>query len=115
MAFSCASALAEVMTQYEDLPLETRSGKTVKLRNLLMLSDSGLKSATVLLKSFTGSDNDADLTETLPKMRDLLLLVADDTTALKREMQDWPLAMYMNVIDEWQKVTAVGEAQGSES
>ena len=115
MTFSCSDALSEVATEYQDMPLETRAGKTVKLRNLLSLPGEGLKSAMVLLKAFSGATEGGDFADALPKMWDLLLLVADDTAALKKEMADWPLGMYMRVIEAWQEATSLGEAPDSES
>ena len=113
MTFSCDSALAEVQSEYESLPIETRAGKTVQLRNLLMLGEEGLKTAMVLVKSLDSEDSDP--TALMPKLRDLLLLVADNPTALKAEMKDWPLGMYMKVSDAWQETTELGEASDSDS
>lgn len=116
MTFSCAEAFAEVSAEYEDMPLTTRAGKALRLRNLLMLSDEGLKTAVTLLGTISGSDmKDIDsLTRLMPAMRDLLLLIADKPAELKKEVSDWPLGMYMHVIDEWQKVTQMGEASDSD-
>lgn len=49
---SCADLMAEAQTEYAALPLKTRGGKTVHLRNLLMLPREGLKTARVLLEAF---------------------------------------------------------------
>lgn len=119
MTFSCDDALSEIRSEYESMPLKTRSGKTVQLRNLLLLGDEGLKSATVILNALQQSD-DSDggidkLTILLPKMRDLLLLIADKPADLKAEMKDWPLGMYMRVTNAWQEVTELGEASDSDS
>ncbi|MFJ9408578.1 phage tail assembly protein [Streptomyces sp. NPDC101393] len=114
MTFNCADALAEVETNYRAMEMTTRAGKTVHLRNILLLPDTGLKTAMTILKSLDGKTEEG-VTETLPKLRDLLLMVADDPAALKVEMKDWPLAMAMNVVQEWQKVTDLGEAQPSDS
>lgn len=121
MALSCTDLMNEAAAQYEGVELETRAGKTVTLRNLLMLSEDGLKTARVLLGEFAknGENKDADSFENIeamvPRLRDLLLLVADDTAALKKEMQDWPLSMYLRAVDAWQETTQVGEAKGSDS
>ncbi len=111
---SCADLMAEVAQEYTGLPLETRAGTTVHLRNLLMLPPEGMKSARVLLGAV--GDGDAEELETVaPQLRDLLLLVADDPKALAREMADWPLGMSVRVISAWQEVTQMGEASDSES
>lgn len=117
MALSCADMMQEAESQYAALPLDTRAGKTVKLRNLLMLPEAGLKSANVLLTEFAKDDDKgADNLETLvPRLRDLLLLVSDNPTALKKEMEDWPPAMFVRVVDAWQSETQTGEAPGSAS
>lgn len=111
---SCATALKEIKSKYSDLPLKTRAGKTVKLRNLLMLDDDGLKAATAVLRSFADT-KDSDVAELMPKMRDLLLLIGDDRDALLSELEDWPLGMYQHVIEEWQGATEMGEASDSAS
>ncbi|MEV8056572.1 phage tail assembly protein [Streptomyces antimycoticus] len=114
MTFSCADAMAEVENDYKSFELETRAGKSVKLKNLLLLPDAGLKSAMTILGSLDGAKGAGDVSELMPKLRDLLVLVADDTAALKREMADWPVGMAMTVVSAWQEATELGEAQPSE-
>lgn len=119
MTFSCADALAEVEKDYSSMPLETRSGKTINLKNLLLLPGEGLKSARAILAAFKdakkGEDGEAAAFEMVDKLRDLLLLVADKPAELKKEMADWPLAMFLQAVDAWQEATELGEAQHSES
>ncbi|WP_338932637.1 phage tail assembly protein [Streptomyces netropsis] len=114
MALSCTDLMAEAAAEYTALELETRSGKAVQLRNILMLPEKGLKTASVILGKF-GESQTEDLEEMVPQIRDLLLLVADDPKALTAEMADWPLGMYVRVVDAWQEETQAGEAQGSDS
>ncbi|MGP3940508.1 phage tail assembly protein [Streptomyces sp. 6N106] len=114
MTFSCADAMAEVENEYQSFELETRAGKTVRLKNLLLLNDAALKSAMTILGSLDTAKEGGDVSELMPKLRDLLLLVADDTAALKKEMQDWPVGMAMSVVSAWQEATELGEAQPSE-
>lgn len=117
MAISCADLMAEAEEQYPGVELETRSGKTLTLRNLMMLSDEGIKSAQTVFDSFQGTDakEAGALDKMIPKMRDLLLLIASDTTAMKAEIKDWPPSMYLNALGAWQDATQVGEAEGSSS
>lgn len=117
MTFNCADALAEIEKDFTALEMTTRAGKTVKLRNLLLLPDEGLQSAMVILKSLDDAKEGGG-TETiglLPKLKDLLLLVADKPADLKKEMADWPLGMAMQVVQAWQEETELGEAQHSDS
>ncbi|MGK5728182.1 phage tail assembly protein [Streptomyces sp. URMC 124] len=109
--------MAEATSEYTGLDLETRSGKTVHLRNILMLSDKGLASARVILGRLGDSKTEdlEDLETLVPQIRDLLLLVADDSQALATEMEDWPLGMTLRVVDAWQEETQAGEAPGSDS
>lgn len=113
MTFSCDDALKEIESEYTAFPLKTRSGKTVNLRSLLMLGDEGLKTAQVVTSAL-GDDSGDDL-EKLGHMRNLLLLVADQPAVLKAEMKDWPIGMFMRVLDGWQVATALGEAEPSDS
>src|SRR5690606_26486026 len=111
--FSCDVAMAEISSQYTGLEMTTRAGKRVVLRNLLLLGDKGLKQAQKLISSF--QDARADGLRQMEQLRDLLMLLADDQAALREEISDWPLAMYVRVLDEWREVTEMGEAQGSAS
>lgn len=114
MSLSCAELMQEAKTEYVSVPLDTRSGKTVDLRNLLMLSPDGMSAARVLLASMEKvNDDDAELL--VSRFRDLLLLLADEPRVLADEMDDWPMAMYMRVINAWQEATQMGEAFGSDS
>ncbi|WP_253916805.1 phage tail assembly protein [Streptomyces sp. MNP-20] len=106
--------MTEAEAEYAALPLEVRKGGTVQLRNLLMLPPAGLKTARVLLEAFGDADTQ-DLEELVPQLRDLLLVVCDDTKALKAEMEDWPLGVYLRVVTAWQDVTQAGEVPDSES
>lgn len=118
MALSCTSLMAEAQTEYPGLTLDTRSGATVQLRNILMLPQEGLDAAQVVLKSFAAdkAKKDAEaIGDVVPKMRDLLLLVADDTDAMAEEMTDWPVGMFVRIVDAWQEATQAGEAEGSDS
>ncbi|MGG7570375.1 hypothetical protein [Streptomyces sirii] len=100
--------MAEAAAEYAGLELETRAGETVQLRNILMLPDDGLKAARVILGQF-GETGAQELEELVPQIRDLLLLVADDATALKAEMTDWPLGVFVRTVGEWQEETQVGK------
>ncbi|RKN09642.1 phage tail assembly protein [Streptomyces radicis] len=111
-ALSCADLMAEAQNEYEALPLETRAGQTVQLRNLLMLPPEGLKAAQVILSAF---EDGADLEKMGPQLRDLLLTVADDTKAMATEMRDWPLGMFMRVVTAWQEATQAPEVLDSAS
>lgn len=111
---SCADAMREVSSEYESLPLKTRSNKTVKLRHLFMLPDEGMKSARVILSSFGDKDAEESF-EMIGKMRDLLLLLADKPDELSGEMTDWPAGMFMKVVAAWQEATEMGEASDSQS
>ncbi|MEV3856066.1 phage tail assembly protein [Streptomyces sp. NPDC050095] len=110
---SCADLLSEAQTEYAALPLQTRAGNTVQLRNLLMLPREALKTARVLLEAF--EKNAENLEELEPKLRDLLLVVADDPKALDNEMKGWPLGMFVRVVNLWQEATQVPEAPDSAS
>ena len=107
---SCAELMAEAETEYTAMPLKTRAGRTVQLRNLLMLPENGLKSARVILDRF---DEGADLEKMMPQLRDLLMVVADDSKALQAEMEDWPLGMFVRVVTAWQEATQAPEAPES--
>ncbi|MFI1300705.1 phage tail assembly protein [Streptomyces noursei] len=106
--------MAEAAAEYEALPLETRAGDMVQLRNILMLPSDGLTAARAILAAF-GETGSQELEELVPKLRDLLLLVADNSAAMKAEMEDWPLGMYVQVVGAWQEETQVGEAPRSDS
>ena len=110
---SCSDLMAEAESEYTALPLATRAGGIVHLRNLLMLSPEGLNSARVILDAFGNAE--ADFTAMLPQMRDLLLLISDGPKVLAKEMQDWPLGMYVRVVEAWQGATQSGEALDSAS
>ncbi|MEU7200265.1 phage tail assembly protein [Streptomyces sp. NPDC045470] len=110
---SCADLMAETATEYASLPLATRAGADVHLRNLLMLPPERMKTARVLLNAFADSGV-SDLDALMPQLRDLLLLVADQPEAMKAEMADWPIGMYVRVIGRWQDVTQAPEAPGSD-
>ncbi|MFF2808641.1 phage tail assembly protein [Streptomyces sp. NPDC058000] len=114
MALSCAEMMADAAAEYTALPMETRAGETVHLRNILMLPDDGLKAARAILARF-GETGSKELEELVPAIRDLLLLVADAPAALKAEMEDWPLAVFVRTVGEWQEETQVGEAPRSEN
>ena len=109
---SCADLMAEAESEYTALPLKTRAGRTVQLRNLLMLPPEGLKDAQEALEVF---EEGTDLEKMLPQLRTLLLLIADDTKAMETEMRDWPLGMFMRVVTAWQEATQAPEAQDSAS
>ncbi|WP_327073329.1 phage tail assembly protein [Kitasatospora purpeofusca] len=111
---SCADLLAEVEREYTALPIATRAGASVTLRNLLLLSPEGMNSARILLGAID-SGSDDDLGTIAPQLRDLLLLVATDPKALAAEMEDWPLGMHVRVIQAWQEATQPGEAPDSAS
>ncbi|AUG87145.1 tail assembly chaperone [Streptomyces phage Attoomi] len=113
-ALSCADLMTEAAAEYTSLPLDTRKGGTVQLRNLLMLPPDGLKTARVLLEAF-GESKDTDLEKLVPQLRDLLLVVSDNPKALSVEMADWPLGVYLRVVTAWQEETQAGEAQDSDS
>ena len=108
----CSSAMKEIEAEYSDLPLKTRTGDVVRLRNLLMLDNKSLGSASALLKLFS---DDAALDVALPKMRELLLLLADKPKVLDAELKTWPIAMYQRVIEAWMESTELGEASDSAS
>ncbi|MEV7925307.1 phage tail assembly protein [Kitasatospora sp. NPDC088779] len=111
---SCADLMAEVEREYTGLPVTTRAGVSVTLRNLLLLSTEGMASARVLLGAIDDG-GEGDLDTVAPQLRDLLLLVASDPKALAAEMEDWPLAMHVRVIEAWQEATQPGEAPASAS
>ncbi|WP_459649446.1 phage tail assembly protein [Kitasatospora sp. Ki12] len=111
---SCADLMAEVEREYTGLPIATRAGVSVTLRNLLLLPTEGMATARVLLGSI-GDGQDGDLDTVAPHLRDLLLLVASDPKAMAAEMKDWPLAMQVRMIEAWQEATQPGEAPASAS
>lgn len=113
-ALSCADLMTEAEAEYASLPLDTRKGGAVQLRNLLLLPPEGLKTARVLLDAF-GDGSAQDLEKLVPQLRDLLLVVSDNPKALTAEMTDWPLGMYLRVVGAWQEATQAGEAQDSGS
>ncbi|MFD5392761.1 MULTISPECIES: phage tail assembly protein [unclassified Streptomyces] len=110
---SCADLMAEAQSEYAALPIQTRAGNTVQLRNLLMLSREGLKTARVLLEAFEKNAN--NLEELEPQLRDLFLVIADDPKAMADEMKGWPLGMYVRVVNLWQEATQAPEAPDSDS
>lgn len=111
--FSCADAMREAANEYADLPIKTRTNKTVKLRNFLMLNDEGMKSAKTILSAF-GEKSD-DVTAQLPKLKDLLRVLADKPADMETEFEDWPAAMFLKVVAAWQEATEMGEASDSQS
>src|SRR5690606_13936713 len=110
---SCDAAMAEISSQYTGPEMPTRTGKRVVLRNLLLLGDKGLEQAQKRISSF--QDASAGALRQMEHLRDLLMLLADDQAALREEIADWPLAMYVRALDEWREVSEMGEAQGSAS
>ena len=110
--FDCESAMREVAASYTGLPIRTRTGVDVELRNLLLLGTDDLKAAHRLLTSF---EDEAGAVDQLERMRTLVVLLASDREEIEREVDDWPLGMYMSVLEAWREVTESGEAQGSES
>ncbi|MFB7643887.1 hypothetical protein ACFC0S_03175 [Streptomyces sp. NPDC056084] len=104
--------MAETQKEYASVPLHTRAGAEVRLRNLLMLPPDRMKTARILLNAFADSGS-SDLDALIPQLRDLLLLIGDNTAALTEEMADWPIGMYVRVINGWQDGTQAPEAPGS--
>ncbi|MCT2594227.1 phage tail assembly protein [Streptomyces sp. N2-109] len=116
MTISCADMMEEAASKHAGVELETRSGKSVTLRSVLLLDEAGLKSAKAILSSFADADEGNDLDKVddmVPKIRDLLLLIANDAAAMKAEMKDWPVSIYIQVVNEWQEGTQTGEAEPS--
>ncbi len=103
--------MAEAQTEYAAMPLETRTGHVVQLRNLLMLSREALKTARVLLEKL--EKNAGNLDELEPMLRDLLLVIASDPKVMSDEMKGWPLGVFVRVVNLWQEATQAGEAQDS--
>lgn len=118
----------EAQERYASLELETQDGRTVVLRNLLRLDDTARKSAQSLLGAFAkkasgkggakGKDGVDDLAELDAQERALgnfLLLVADDTEAMRELLADFDLALKMALVEHWTEATQPGEAQRSAS
>ncbi len=114
MTFSCKSAMAEAQSEYISLPVETRAGKTVNLRNLLILDKDSMVRVSEALEAFGAKrGDDVRLTEMMPTLYDMLATVADNKAAMQKEMADWPLAMYLSCINAWMEATELGEAPDS--
>ena len=104
--------------KYPGLPLKLTDCTVVTLKNLLRLNDTAQKNATILIDSIKTDDSDstADQLEKQRRVvRDLLLLVSDNPTALKSEVDSWDLALLLLVMEKWQTVTELPEADGSPS
>ncbi|MBH1936499.1 phage tail assembly protein [Streptomyces sp. AV19] len=111
---SCTDLMDEAQREYGAVSLVTRTGAEVRLTNLLMLSPDRMKTARVLLGAVSkGAASELD--EVMPQLRDLLLLVADRPEDLAAEMDEWPIGMYVRVINLWQDGTQVPEAPRSDS
>lgn len=117
----------EAQERYASLELETEDGRTVVLRNLLRLDDTARKNATTLLGAFAkkaggkgakGKDSVDDLAELDAQERalgDFLLLVADDTEAMRDLLAGFDLALKMALVEHWTEATQPGEAPRSAS
>lgn len=118
-----ADLRTEAELKYTDLPFESSAGVVVRLRNLLRLDDDARRSAQVLLKSLdaVGADEGDgaaafdQLDHQANVLRDLFLLVADDTGEMKREVEHWDLAMRLYVMERWMESSQAGEASSSAS
>ncbi|MFE2912817.1 phage tail assembly protein [Kitasatospora indigofera] len=122
-----ADLRSEAATRYAALELETEDGRTIVLRNLLRLDDAARKTAQALLGAFAkkasgkggkGKESTDDLAELDAQERaitDFLLLVADDTEALRDLLADFDLALKMALVEHWTEATQPGEAQRSAS
>ncbi|MBE4791023.1 phage tail assembly protein [Streptomyces caniscabiei] len=105
--------------KYPGLPLKLQDGTVVTLKNLLRLNDTAQKNATILIDAIKTDDDNSSTADQLEKqkrvVRDLLLLVCDNPTALKPVVDDWDLALLLLVMEKWQKETELPEADGSPS
>lgn len=116
---SIADLRAEAEDKYAGLPFKATDGTLITLRNLLRLDDTARKNAQVLLKSVKGSDDEGEDFDALAHqervLRDLFLLVADNTAAMRTEIRTWDLALKVLVLDKWMAATQLPEAPGSDS
>ena len=104
--------------KYPGLPLKLGDGTVVTLKNLLRLSDTAQKNATILIDSIkdTGDGSTAEQLEHQKRVvRDLLMLVADNPKAMKDEVTTWDLGLLLLVMEKWQEETELPEADGSPS
>lgn len=108
----------EAEEKYTDLEIELDDGGVIRMRNLLRLDDRARHSAQVLIESLDSKEErkgfDA-LAHQEGVLRDLFLLVADDTEAMKREIEGWDLPLRFRVLEAWTERTQAGEASSSAS
>jgi hypothetical protein len=108
----------EAEAKYTDLTLELDGGSVIRMRNLLRLDDKARHSGQVLIESLDAKEDrkgfDA-LAHQERVLRDLFLLVADDTDAMKREIEAWDLPLKMHILEKWMEQTQAGEASSSAS
>lgn len=108
----------EAEEKYTDLEIELDDGSVIRMRNLLRLEDAARHSAQVLIESLDSKEErkgfDA-LAHQEQVLRDLFLLVADDTEAMKREIETWDLPLRFRILEAWTESTQVGEASSSAS
>lgn len=116
-----ADLRTEAELKYADLPLETTGGVVVSLRNLLRLEDSARRSAQVLIEALdkkpAAEASEGAVFDQLANqeatLRDLFLLVADNPGEMRREVEQWDLAMRLLVMERWMEGTQAGEASSS--
>lgn len=111
---------SEAELKYGDMELETSTGVTVRLRNLLRLEDTARRNAQILIDSLdkkTEGETKAfdQLGHQENVLRDLFLLVSDNVDEMKREVDNWDLALRLVVLDKWMTDTQAGEASSSAS
>jgi ABC-type uncharacterized transport system substrate-binding protein len=109
---------AEAEAKYTDLPIELDDDGVIRMRNLLRLDDKARHSAQVLIDSLNDKEDRKGfdvLAHQERVLRDLFLLVADDTEAMKREIEEWDLPLKLHILDKWMEQTQVGEASSSAS
>lgn len=112
-----ADLIREADGKFKALPLELDDGTVVNLRNLVRLDETARKTAQVLISALDdkkdhGADDDA-LARQERTLRDLFLLVADDTAAMKGLVETWDLAVMLTVLERWMEDTQAGEASSS--
>lgn len=116
--FSIQALQEEAENKYPGLRLELADGKIVTFKNLLRLSDTAQKNATILIDSIKDT-GDGTTTEQLEHqkqvIRDLFMLISDDPKAARDEVASWDLAMLLLVMEKWQAETELPEADGSPS
>ncbi|GAA1160939.1 hypothetical protein F4556_005182 [Kitasatospora gansuensis] len=110
MGVSLNSLMTEAKTRYTDVELELADGTTARLRNIMMLPDEERRAAQDLVASVDAS---SDEQEQLAAVIELLVAVAEESDAVRAEVNGWPAVAQLMLVEHYLEATQLGEASRS--